>query len=88
MVDNSEADDKIIAVLENDFVWGHARDVGDLPNVLVERLQHYFLTYKLVPGEKANAYIKRIYGYKHALKVVNAAIEDYKLSFGKYLDWK
>ena len=62
MVDNSEADDKIIAVLENDLVWGHARNVGDWPNVLVERRQHYFLTYKLVPGEKATAYIKRICG--------------------------
>ncbi len=86
MVDGGEADDKIIAVLENDFVWGHARDVGELPKVLVERLQHYFLTYKLVPGEAVNADIKRIYGYRHALKVVKAAMEDYKSSFGKYLD--
>jgi inorganic pyrophosphatase len=86
MVDNGEADDKIIAVLENDFVWGHARDVGDLPKVLIERLQHYFLTYKLVPGEPATADIKHIYGNKHAFKVVNASIEDYKISFGKYID--
>lgn len=86
MVDDKEADDKIIAVLENDFVWGHARDVGDLPKVLVERLQHYFLTYKLVPGETSSAVIKRIYGYRHALKVVDASIEDYKISFGKYLE--
>jgi inorganic pyrophosphatase len=86
MVDNDEADDKIIAVLENDFVWGYARDVGDLPKVLIERLQHYFLTYKLVPGESATADIKRIYGNKHAFKVVNASIEDYKFSFGKYID--
>ena len=85
MVDNKEADDKIIAVLENDFVWGHARDVKDLPNVLIERLQHYFLTYKLVPGQSATAGIKRIYGNKHALKVVKASIEDYKFSFGKYI---
>jgi len=54
MIDNKEADDKIIAVLENDLVWGHARDVVDLPKVLIERLQHYFMTYKLVPekGQK------------------------------------
>jgi len=86
MVDNNEADDKIISVLENDLVWGHARDVNDLPKVLIERLQHYFMTYKLVPGESATAEIKRIYGYKHALKVVNASIEDYKFSYGKYID--
>lgn len=86
MVDNKEADDKVIAVLENDFVWGHARDVHDLPKVLIERLQHYFLTYKLVPGQSATADIKRIYGNKHALKVVKASIEDYKFSFGKYIN--
>jgi hypothetical protein len=44
------------------------------------------MTYKLVPGETATADIKRIYGYKHAFKVVNASIEDYKSSFGKFID--
>jgi inorganic pyrophosphatase len=51
MIDHGEADDKIISVLENDYVWGAARDLKDVPPVLVERLQHYFLTYKLVPGQ-------------------------------------
>lgn len=86
MVDNKEADDKIISVLENDFVWGHARDVNDLPKVLVERLQHYFLTYKAMPREKVTAGIKRIYGHRHALRVVKASIEDYESSFGKYME--
>ena len=78
MIDNRQADDKIIGVLENDLLWGDARDIEDLPKVLIERLQHYFLTYKLVPGEKATASISRIYGLEHALKVVEASIEDYK----------
>src|SRR5215475_150232 len=51
MIDNDEADDKIISVLENDYVWGRARSITDLPPVLIERLQHYFLTYKFVPGQ-------------------------------------
>ena len=34
-----------------------ARNISDVPSVLVERLQHYFLTYKLVPGQRsAGAY--------------------------------
>ena len=77
MIDGGEADDKIISVLENDYVWGWARDVGDVPSVLVERLQHYFLTYKLVPGQRAQARITRVYGRVHALKVVRAAMSDY-----------
>ena len=56
-------------MLENDYVWGAARDISDVPPVLVERLQHYFLTYKLVPGRRAQAHISKD-GRKHALKVV------------------
>jgi inorganic pyrophosphatase len=82
MIDNGEADDKIISVLENDYVWGAARDVKDVPPVLVERLQHYFLTYKLVPGKSAYARIAAVYGRIHALKVVRAAIADYDDNYG------
>ena len=77
MIDNGEADDKIISVLENDYAWGNAREIRDVPAVLVERLQHYFLTYKLVPGRKARTRIATVYGRAHALKVVRAAMADY-----------
>jgi inorganic pyrophosphatase len=82
MIDDREADDKIIAVLDNDYVYGSAREVTDLPSVLVERLEHYFLTYKLVPGAPVRARIERVYGRAHALKVVSAAIQDYLETFG------
>jgi inorganic pyrophosphatase len=81
MIDRGEADDKIISVLENDYVWGRARSITDIPSVLIERLQHYFLTYKLVPGHSSQASIKRVYGRAHAVKVVKAAIADYAESF-------
>jgi inorganic pyrophosphatase len=82
MIDNGDADDKIIAVLDNDYVYGTARDVKDLPDVLVERLHHYFETYKLVPERPSQVSIERIYGRSHALKVVKAAIRDYVDAFG------
>jgi inorganic pyrophosphatase len=81
MIDGSEADDKIVGVLESDYVWGAARDLSDVPSVLIERLQHYFLTYKLVPGRRAKAGIDRVYGRNHALKVVRAAMADYEAAF-------
>jgi len=81
MIDAGEADDKIISVLDNDYVWGRARNVSDVPSVLVERLQHYFLTYKLVPGRPVQARIARVYGRAHALKVVQAAMADYDDNF-------
>jgi inorganic pyrophosphatase len=82
MIDAGEADDKIIGVLENDYVWGGARDVRDVPPVLVERLEHYFLTYKLVPGTRPAIRITRVYGRDHARRVVRAAMADYEEAFG------
>jgi inorganic pyrophosphatase len=81
LLDRGEADDKIIAVLENDNMWGTASDISEVPPVLIERLQHYFLTYKLVPGQRPVARITKKYGRDHAIKVVNAAMADYASAF-------
>lgn len=80
--DHDEADDKIIAVLENDHVWGHAQDIVDVPDVLVERLRHYFATYKLIPGQESRLSVERIYDRAHALRVVEAALADYGEVYG------
>ncbi len=82
MVDDDEADDKIIAVLENDDAWLDVKDVGDLPRIMVQRLQHYFSTYKNLAGETERAFIERIYGFEHAFKVVEASLADYEDEYG------
>ncbi len=81
MIDHGMADDKIIAVLENDNVWGGATDIGDIPQRLVERLEHYFATYKLIPGTPSSTAIQRVYGVTHAERVIRAAMEDYRALF-------
>jgi inorganic pyrophosphatase len=78
LLDGDEADDKIVGVLENDLVWGGAQDVGDLPQILIERLRHYFTTYKLVPGERPQLVVRETYGRDHAVRVVEAAVQDYR----------
>ena len=83
MVDGGEADDKIIAVLDNDYVWGNAHDLADIPDVLVERLSHYFSTYKLVPGQQEEISIELVYGVDHALQVVAASLLDYDEEYGQ-----
>jgi inorganic pyrophosphatase len=50
-IDGGEADDKIVAVLENDNIGGNVADITELPGIMVERLRHYFSTYKMVPGK-------------------------------------
>jgi inorganic pyrophosphatase len=77
MIDHGEADDKIIAVLENDFFWGSAENIEQLPPILIERLSHYFSTYKLVPGSPDQVKIGGTYDRSHAVRVVQAALDDY-----------
>lgn len=83
LLDHDEADDKIIAVLENDHIYGHVRDIKELPDVIVERLQHYFSTYKMVEGEEPGIEIIGVFGADKAKKIVSAAIEDYEDAFGR-----
>ncbi len=83
MIDSMQADDKIIAVLQKDAIYGNLHDISELPGALVERLRHYFLTYKLIPGSEAHVRINQVYGYEHATKVIQAAIDDYQEFFGQ-----
>lgn len=82
MVDHGEADDKIIAVLANDNVWGKVENISEMPEILIERLRHYFMTYKLIPGEEVDVSIDVIFEREHAEKVIKASIEDYIDEFG------
>jgi inorganic pyrophosphatase len=83
MLDGGEADDKIIAVLTNDNVWGAARDIADLPAILISRLRHYFLTYKLIPEDDPSPVsVAATFGREHALAVVQAALDDYAEIYG------
>jgi inorganic pyrophosphatase len=82
LIDEGQADDKIVAVLANDMVWQNAKDISDLPAIFVERLRHYFETYKMVPGQPPPSHIELIYGAEHAFKVIRAAMLDYEHEFG------
>ncbi|MEL0038460.1 MAG: inorganic pyrophosphatase [Halieaceae bacterium] len=83
MIDGGEADDKIIAVLEGDNIWGGVDDITDLPPIKTERLQHYFSTYKMVPGKDINIRVDHVYGREEALRVIEAARADYETHYGE-----
>ena len=83
MVDGDEADDKIIAVLESDITYGHITDIDQLTAGVVDRLQHYFLSYKQQPNNPAHRVsIPEIYGRSEALEVMRYSMLDYQDSFG------
>lgn len=81
MVDHGEADDKIISVLVNDTAWSDAKDVSELPGTVIDRLRHYFSTYKLVPGEGTEVEIDAPYGADQAFEVIEASVADYAEAF-------
>ncbi len=82
MIDNNEADDKIIAFLKDDFVYGVWEDIQDVPEKLIERLRHYFLTYKDIPGEDRHVtQITHTYGKDEAHEVVRRSQADYNKKF-------
>jgi inorganic pyrophosphatase len=83
LIDRGEADDKIIGVLEGDYVWDTVQELTELPPVLVERLEHYFSTYKMVPGQPNKMSITGKYGFEHAKAVIEAASADYEEKFGE-----
>jgi inorganic pyrophosphatase len=77
LVDKGEADDKIIAILDNDEVWADVHEVSELPQALMNRLIHYFSTYKLVPGQEVKVTVEKIYGREEAYRVIKASQADY-----------
>lgn len=82
MLDGNEADDKIIAVLDGDAVYGGWRDIGECTTSLIERLRHYFLTYKDAPGSASRrCEITEIYDRQGAKEVIRACQEDYRSHF-------
>lgn len=85
MIDKGEADDKIIAVMKGDEVYQKWKDISDCPEGVINRLKHYFLTYKNIPGsETPTCEITNVYGAQEAHEVIRKSIQDYKAKFSKY----
>ena len=75
---------KFIAVLEGDAVYGDLREVDQLPSALLDRLEHYFLTYKQAPGvDRPQVEIVDTYGRHEAYDVIRRSQADYEAEFGE-----
>jgi inorganic pyrophosphatase len=83
MIDGQEADDKIIAVLKGDAAYGRWKDISECTDTLIQRLRHYFLTYKDAPDASPRATeITHVYDAGEAHAVIRASHEDYNAKFG------
>jgi inorganic pyrophosphatase len=83
LLDGGEADDKIIAVMKGDEVYQNWDDISKCPESIVKRLEHYFLTYKNLPGVPVNrCEIVETYGREEALEVIRKSQMDYLAEYG------
>lgn len=80
LLDRSEADDKIIAVLEGDGMFADVEDISDVPSALIDRLKHYFLTYKEIPDTRKTPPVEvaSIYGRRAAHTAIKRSMNDYQ----------
>ena len=83
LIDGNEVDDKIVAVLQNDATYGTVTDISQVPESVLDRLRHYFLTYKQAPGSVEQCcQITETYGLHEARRVITASLTDYRIRFG------
>ena len=82
MIDGDQADDKILSVLEQDLAYGQMRNINDCPKGLIDRLKHYFLSYKQFPGEAPRRVeIVDVYDREEAMEVIKRSCRDYHNRF-------
>lgn len=86
MIDKNEADDKIIAVMKGDAIYGKYTDISQISEAVIDRLKHYMLTYKDMPGaENRKVEITATYGREEALEVIKYSMNDYQNKFAHAL---
>lgn len=83
MIDDNESDDKIVAVLRNDAMYAHFDDISEIPETVINRLKHYFLTYKDLPGDKKEVEITHTFGKEEAHEIIVRSQNDYQEKFDK-----
>lgn len=81
LIDDKEADDKIISVMADDPLYAKVQTLKDMPEALIDRIRHYFLTYKDFPGRQQKVEIGKVYERDEALEVIAASIADYDSKF-------
>jgi inorganic pyrophosphatase len=79
MVDRGEADDKIIAVAEQDPSVNNINDIQDIPDYLRAELTHFFENYKTLENKKV--VIDQFLNKNKAMEIIKSSIDFYRKSY-------
>ncbi len=82
MLDNGEADDKIIAVAEGDPSISHINDISELPQHFISELRNFFEDYKKL--ENKTVVVEEFFDKKTALEIINNSFKMYDEYFPEY----
>lgn len=76
MLDNGEADDKIIAVAANDMSVNHINDISELPPHSIKETRSFFEDYKKL--ENKEVVVEDFQNKEVAFEIIKKSIEDYQ----------
>jgi len=81
MLDNGEADDKMIAVAAGDPSVSHVNDISEMPEHFISEMRSFFEDYKKL--EKKTVVVEDFLGKDMAIQILNDAFKLYQEKFGK-----
>jgi inorganic pyrophosphatase len=81
MVDQGEADDKIIAVHSDDPEYNHYESLEDLPPHRIAEVQKFFEEYKSLENKKV--VVEKFLDRKEAISIIKEALSSYKKHFSQ-----
>lgn len=81
MIDDGDADDKIIAVPKEDPRWNEVKDLGDINKHTLKEMEHFYSTYKNLQNKEVK--ISGFEGAEKARAVFNEGLELYQNKFSK-----
>ncbi len=80
MIDQGEADDKIIAVANNDVSVNYMNDISQLPPHIISEVKRFFEDYKKLENKEVK--VEDFLGRDDAFRIILESIELYYKTFG------
>ena len=79
MIDDEQADEKIIAIPFQDPTYKCYRDIQGIPRHILDEMMHFFEVYKTLEHKVTT--VKEVCGREEAVKVIARSIENYQKVF-------